>query len=95
MPFDQHFLLALIAPRTLIVGAADRDTWADTLNQYLAVKAALPAYELFEKGGGFDDETPSTGKEYGENGTFFRERTGTHFLSRADWNYYMEVIRRD
>ena len=95
MPFDQHFLLALVAPRTLIVGAADLDTWADTLNQYLAVKAALPAFELYQKGGGFEDETPQTGKKYGKDGAFFRERKGTHYLSREDWNYYMEVIKRD
>ncbi len=93
MIFDQHFLLALIAPRTLIVGAAKEDAWANTYNQYLACKAAMPVYELYGKGGGFDDEIPETSKKYGKNGIFFRERPGTHYLSRDDWQYYIELLR--
>ena len=95
MPFDQHFLLSLIAPRVLAVGAAKEDTWADTYNQYLACKAALPAWERYGLGGGFFDETPQTGKRYGADGVYFREREGTHYLSRQDWHYYMEILRFD
>ena len=94
MPFDQHFLLALIAPRTLAVGAAEQDTWADTFSQYVACKAADEAYRFFGKGGGFEDAEPITGKEYGVNALFFRERPGTHFFSRDDWHYYLAIMRR-
>lgn len=93
MIFDQHFLLALIAPQSLVIGAAKEDTWANTYNQYLACKAAMPVYELYGKGGGFDDKIPETLKKYGENGVYFRERPGTHFLSRTDWQYYIELLR--
>ena len=92
IPFDQHFLLSLIAPRTLVVGAAKEDTWADTINQYLCCKAAMPAYALYGMGGGFDDDKPVTGKKYGANGIFFRERTGMHYLSRDDWHFYMDIM---
>ena len=93
LPFDQHFLLAMIAPRTVAVGAAKEDVWADTKNQYLACRAAERAYRLFGKGGGFSDPLPQTGKEYGKEGIFFRERTGTHYLSREDWLYYIRILK--
>ncbi len=94
MPFDQHFLLAMIAPETVVVGAAEKDVWADSKNQYLACKAAEEVYRVYGKGGGFSDEIPKTGKEYGRSGIFFRERKGTHYLSREDWLYYIRLMQR-
>lgn len=94
MPFDQHFLIAATAPRTVAVGAAAEDDWADSYSQYMACKGAEGAYRLFGMGGGFFDDAPKTGKAYGRKGLFFREREGTHCLSRADWQYYMRILRR-
>lgn len=95
MPFDQHFLLSLIAPRTLVVGAAKEDAWADTYNQYLACKTALPVWETFGLGGGFFDEVPQTNACYGAQGIYFKEREGSHYLTRQDWQYYMQIFRQD
>ncbi len=46
LPFDQHFLLALTAPRYLYVAGASQDSWADPLSEFLACAAASPAFEL-------------------------------------------------
>ena len=94
MPFDQHFLLAMIAPRTVAIGAAKEDTWADSRSQYLSCRAAESAYRLFRPGTSFEDDSPRTGKEYGTSGIFFREREGTHYLSRADWLYYLRIMEK-
>ncbi|MEG0767346.1 MAG: acetylxylan esterase, partial [Clostridia bacterium] len=45
LPFDQHFLLSLIAPRRLYVASAVQDEWADPLSEYLCCRAASAAYE--------------------------------------------------
>lgn len=46
LPFDQHFLVALIAPRNLYIGSALRDAWADPLSEYLACVAGTEVYRL-------------------------------------------------
>lgn len=87
MPFDQHYLLALIAPRPLGVLTAIEDTWADSYNQYLACRAAGLVYERIYglKGIVGSDEKQELEKVYGEGEILYRERKGTHFFSRADW----------
>jgi hypothetical protein len=46
MPFDQHYLIAACAPRSVIIGTAVEDTWADPFSEYLAAYAASDAYLL-------------------------------------------------
>lgn len=47
-PVDQHQLLALIAPRPLLIGHAERDAWADPQGAYMALAGARPAFDLLE-----------------------------------------------
>ena len=44
MPFDQHDLIAAIAPRRVMVVSAAEDYWADPLSEQLACVAASPAF---------------------------------------------------
>ena len=43
---DQHELLALIAPRPLMIGHAARDSWADPAGAYQALVGARPVFDL-------------------------------------------------
>ena len=45
MPFDQHYLMASVAPRKVFIVAASEDDWADTDAQYLCAEAASEAYK--------------------------------------------------
>ena len=45
-PVDQHELLALIAPRPLLVVQGSRDSWADPAGAYRAVVGARPVFDL-------------------------------------------------
>jgi hypothetical protein len=36
LPLDQHFLLAAIAPRKILVGSADEDEWAGPESEFLS-----------------------------------------------------------
>lgn len=92
MPFDQHFLLAMVAPRKLFVTSAAGDLWADPLGEYLACSAVAPVYAAF----GLDGvpEREALGDEVvlnGEQAGYFR-RKGTHFFSRTDWHAIMNFL---
>jgi hypothetical protein len=45
-PVDQHQLLALIAPRPVLLGRASNDAWADPAGGRAAVAGASPVFEL-------------------------------------------------
>ncbi len=46
LPFDQHFLKALIAPRALLCTEALQDGWANPQGSWLTHLAAQPVFEL-------------------------------------------------
>lgn len=86
LPFDQHYLLAMIAPRYLYIGSAERDGWADPKSEFLGCIAASPAFELSGvKGLCCDGEYPKTDQYFHEGHIGYFLRRGTHYLSRDDW----------
>jgi hypothetical protein len=50
LPYDQHFLHALIAPRCLLVSEAREDVWANPEGSRVACSAVQPVYELLDAG---------------------------------------------
>ena len=93
MPFDQHELLALIAPRPLAVGTATLDIHADPKGEFLSCVHASPVYRLFGAEGLPVTEmpppdTPVTGP------VSFHYRTGGHDQTPWDWAHYLEIADR-
>ena len=53
LPVDGHMLVALIAPRPLLLQTGSTDFWSDPKGEFLSVVAAEPVYRLFgDKGPG-------------------------------------------
>jgi len=95
MPFDQHWLVAAIAPRYVVSGTAIEDTWADPFSQFLSDYAASPAYNILGLDGLVTpDEMPKPGTTLLEGSIGYFLRSGAHFLSRYDWNRYMDFMDR-
>ena len=92
-PFDQHQLLAALAPRNVLIGAANEDAWADPVSQYLSAVAASPAWKAFGKEGLVSpDRLPEVGDIFNNGRISYHLRAGTHYLSRHDWKIYLDVL---
>ena len=94
VPFDQHFLVAAIAPRKAYVASAMEDSWADPYSEYLACHAASPAWEIHGlKGFCAPERLPIPDEEYTYGYLGYHLRPGTHFLSRYDWIRYINFLK--
>ena len=91
--FDQHYLVAAIAPRYSFHCAAELDKWADPVSQYLCTVAASPAFEAAGTLGMTDkDKYPDVGEVRlcGHLGFYYAPTE--HFLSRRGWNYFIDFL---
>lgn len=88
MPFDQHWLLASIAPRKVLVGSASKDINADPLSEQLGCLAASPAF----KNGFSCDVMAVTGDAFLEGDIGYHLREGSHAFTETDWLRAVEFI---
>ncbi|NLA84228.1 MAG: acetylxylan esterase [Clostridiales bacterium] len=94
MPYDQHFVLAAIAPRFICVGSAEKDRGADPKSEFLSCVAASEVYELLGHSGLVTpDEYPTPGTSLHEGRIGYHLRPGHHYFSRTDWLEYMKFMR--
>lgn len=94
-PYDQAYLLALIAPRYLCVGSAAEDRGADPVSEFLTSLWASQAWEVFGKTGLITpDRMPEPGDALQDGCVGYHLRAGEHFLSREDWNTYIRFLDR-
>ncbi len=92
--FDQHYLVASIAPRNVCVTSAELDYWADQKGEQLCCLAASDAWEKFGFVGLQECDHYLTPGEKLLNGNIGYSMTPTtHFLSRHAWINYMEFMR--
>lgn len=88
LPFDQHELLSLVAPRPVYVSTAEDDRWGDPKGSFLACVAASPVYQLLGKEGFPCKEMPPSEKQVA--GTIgYHIRPGKHNITAFDWHSFM------
>lgn len=93
-PVDAHELIALMAPRYLLLQTGDTDYWSDPKGEFLAAQAAQPVYHLF----GIDNELSQmsepgdTSWAYQRLGYYMHD--GGHGMIPADWNVFIEYMKK-
>jgi hypothetical protein len=88
LPFDQHCLLALCAPRPVLYSNAIEDTWANPDGQFEMLKAAAPVYKLLTSSP-VEVKKEEVGKlADGKLGYFVR--AGKHSMNRQDWIAFLD-----
>jgi hypothetical protein len=89
MPFDSHFLLALMAPRPLYVGSAEGDQWSDPRGEFLGAYHASRVYELLGKQGIGTDRMPAVHEPIMHT-VGYHIRAGKHDVTAYDWEQYLK-----
>ena len=93
-PFDQHLLLACIAPRALLLECYHK-RWFDPTGEFLSAKAASPAWEfLTGKGLGLSEMPPPYDESSVKPPFGYVRRTECHGLSPYDWKWTMDFADR-
>jgi len=90
LPFDQHMLLALVAPRGLYISSADRDLWADPKGEFLSLAHSSSVYALWGHPAIPADGMPMLDKPFHAGVRGYHIRPGDHDLTAVDWRYFMD-----
>jgi hypothetical protein len=90
-PVDSHMLLALIAPRPVLLQTGDTDRWSDPKGEFLAAVAATPVFKLLGKDGINTDQMPPAGTPILHTLGYFMH-SGGHGMVPSDWEQFYKFM---
>jgi hypothetical protein len=95
LPMDAHMLIALIAPRPLLLQTGNTDYWSDPKGEFLAAVAAEPVYKLFGKQGPGTDTFPQAGDTSLLHTLGYYMHDGGHGVLPQDYDVFIQFIREN
>ncbi len=95
MPFDQHEVLALCAPRLVYVASASEDWGADPQAEFRSCVQASPVWGLWNRTGVSSTTFPAVNTPLHGGSIGYHVRQGAHDLTRYDWNRFMDFADRN
>lgn len=84
LPFDQHTVLALVAPRILHVASGSTDFWADPPGEHASTVLAGAVYSLYGNPA-MDPVFPEVNTPVLAGALGYHLRQGPHLLTEYDW----------
>jgi hypothetical protein len=93
LPFDQHCLVALVAPRPVLFSNAVEDQWANPDGQFEVLQAATPVYRFLGVEGLEAKMVPPLGKLVDSRLGYFI-RAGKHSMTKEDWKVFLDFADR-
>ncbi|HYW48019.1 MAG TPA: glycosyl hydrolase [Bryobacteraceae bacterium] len=91
LPVDAHMLVALIAPRPVLLQTGTTDNWSDPKGEFLAAVAAGPVYRLLGKQGLDTDQWPAAGQPILHDIGYFMH-AGGHGTLPSDWEVFLKFM---
>lgn len=89
LPFDQNCVVALIAPRAVLFGAATEDQWANPAGQFEVLRAASPVYTFLNVQGLAAKQMPEPNQVVDSRLGYYI-RPGKHSMTRDDWKVFLD-----
>jgi pimeloyl-ACP methyl ester carboxylesterase len=90
MPFDQHLLLSLIAPRPLYLSEKTLDSWCDPAAEFESLKQASKVYKIFDENTDLGDTMPGPEEGIVSGNLAYHLQTGKHAMDEYDWEQYID-----
>lgn len=84
LPFDQHTVLALVAPRLLHVASGSTDFWADPAGEHHSTVLASEIYECYGNPQ-MPEAFPGVNTPVEAGAVGYHLRQGPHLLTEYDW----------
>jgi hypothetical protein len=91
-PVDSHMLIALIAPRPLLLQTGDTDGWSDPRGEFLAAVAASPVYRLLGKDSLEQQQMPDAGQPLMHTLGYYMHKGG-HGTIPSDWEQFLKFLQ--
>lgn len=88
LPFDQHLVISLVAPRPVYVASAEDDKHSDPEGEFASAKLAEPVFKLLGADGLPADTWPAIGTSV-QGGIGYHVRPGKHDVTDIDWQQYL------
>ncbi|MFD2203335.1 acetylxylan esterase [Shivajiella indica] len=93
LPFDQHQLIASLAPRTVYIASAMEDLWADPKGEYLSLKLASTTYsQIYGKQIELPEEYEFSPHFHHKGSVGYHLRSGKHDLTGEDWSKFLDFF---
>jgi hypothetical protein len=92
-PMDANMLLALIAPRPVLLQTGSTDYWSDPRGEFLAAVAAGPVYKLLGKQDLGTDVWPAAKVPLFSNGLNYYMHDGPHGMVPTDYDIYVQFLK--
>lgn len=94
-PFDAHSLIAMIAPRPILLQTGNTDYWSDPKGEFLAAQEASKVYQLFGENGPQNKEMPAAGDtSLLENKLGYYMHEGGHGTVPSDYPVFIQFMKR-
>jgi len=91
LPFDQHQLIASIAPRGVYIASAMEDLWADPRGEYLSLKLASQVYQqLYDEKIDLPEDYVFAPHFHHSGSLGYHLRAGQHNLTGEDWEKFLD-----
>ena len=92
LPFDQHMLLGLCAPRLLYITSGSEDSWNDPEGEFLSCVYAGKFWKQYGLMGIETEQMPLPGEMLHRGSIGYHIRKGGHDLTRFDWSCFLDYF---